>query len=252
MGKFIIKALLKIRFLAVQIISRISPRQKLTKLADKHGSDKGTEHARKHNYTRIYDKLFKPLLEKEISILEIGLQYDPERKDCPSLAMWSEYFPKARIYGFDIKDFSFVKLPRTRIFQGNQGKKEDLERFIRDACSSFDIIIDDGSHAPHHQQITLAHLFPRLKSGGYYIIEDLHWVVKDISDEPDYSAEKYTLTKEIFKEYIKSGRLESNVMDQEESRGIAENIKECRFYSSQSPGCQELDHKHSLLVIVKK
>jgi len=41
--------------------------------------------------------------------------------------------------------------------------------------SGFDIIIDDGSHASWHQQLTLRTLFPRLEKGGLYIIEDLHY-----------------------------------------------------------------------------
>ena len=47
---------------------------------------------------------------------------------------------------------------------------------IRDSYSGgeFDVIIDDGSHRPMHQQISLVSLYPHLKPGGQYIIEDLH------------------------------------------------------------------------------
>jgi len=37
-----------------------------------------------------------------------------------------------------------------------------------------DIIIDDGSHIVSHQNITFNHLFSFLKTGGVYLIEDLH------------------------------------------------------------------------------
>ena len=43
---------------------------------------------------------------------------------------------------------------------------------------SFDIIIDDGSHYSPHQQKTLGYLFPKLKAGGLFIIEDLHYTPK--------------------------------------------------------------------------
>jgi len=37
----------------------------------------------------------------------------------------------------------------------------------------FDVIIDDGSHRPDHQQISLSFFFRKLKKGGLYFIEDL-------------------------------------------------------------------------------
>jgi len=40
---------------------------------------------------------------------------------------------------------------------------------------AFDIIVDDASHASFHQQLTMLRLFPLLKAGGFYIIEDLNW-----------------------------------------------------------------------------
>ncbi len=47
----------------------------------------------------------------------------------------------------------------------------------------YDIIIDDGSHVPQHQIISLACLLPALNPGGLYIIEDLetsYWCYSDL------------------------------------------------------------------------
>jgi hypothetical protein len=37
-----------------------------------------------------------------------------------------------------------------------------------------DIILDDGSHVAKHQEISFRTLFPMLKEGGLYVMEDLH------------------------------------------------------------------------------
>jgi hypothetical protein len=44
---------------------------------------------------------------------------------------------------------------------------------IHNISGDFDIIIDDGSHINSHQIETFKILFPKLKSGGYYFIEDV-------------------------------------------------------------------------------
>lgn len=138
--------------------------------------DKGTIHNGRHSYTYFYDQLFTPLREKPILMLEIGI--------CGggSLKMWEEYFPNATFIGLDINDETELSNERTYVFQLDQSNKEELENFINQCKENeyeFDIIIDDGSHHVEDQQITLAYLFPLLKSKGIYIIEDLHTSLAD-------------------------------------------------------------------------
>tara|TARA_R100001224_G_C3937969_1_gene121205 strand:- start:252 stop:626 length:375 start_codon:yes stop_codon:yes gene_type:complete len=38
----------------------------------------------------------------------------------------------------------------------------------------FDLIIDDGGHTMRQMQVSLTMLLDAVKSGGYYVIEDLH------------------------------------------------------------------------------
>jgi hypothetical protein len=49
---------------------------------------------------------------------------------------------------------------------------DDINSFLKKYNLLFDVIIDDASHASHHQQIMLSKMFYQLKSGGYYFIED--------------------------------------------------------------------------------
>ena len=58
-----------------------------------------------------------------------------------------------------------------------------------------DIVIDDASHASHHQQNGFLEIFPKLKSGGLYIIEDLRWQ-PDMMEKPGI-----TKTGELFYKY---------------------------------------------------
>jgi hypothetical protein len=156
----------------------------LTELANRYGSDKGTQAHSRHRYTYIYDLLFSPLRHEPIAFAEIGLAIggpefvdrsaDREVKSSPSVSMWLEYFSRASIFGFDISDFSHLEQPRFRFIRGDSGSESDLQRFAS-AAPSFDIVIDDGSHASYHQQLALKALWPKIAPGGLYIIEDLHW-----------------------------------------------------------------------------
>ncbi len=64
----------------------------------------------------------------------------------------------------------------------------------------FDIIIDDASHASHHQQNGFLEMFPKLRSGGLYIIEDLRW-------QPEtYEKPGITKTADLFRAFSETRR----------------------------------------------
>lgn len=158
--------------------------ESLTSLANKHGSDKGDLRFEAHNYTPIYEDILNQLPD-DLSILEIGV-YD-HRFPGASPAMWRDFRPKAKLYGFDINP-NAISLEATtgmKIFMANQS---DLIAQSNAAISigPVDFIVDDGSHRVEHITNSLLVLWKNLKSGGYYIIEDLH-VVKP--------ADLYSLTQ---------------------------------------------------------
>lgn len=144
----------------------------LTQIANKWGSDKGNKHFEAHNYTPMYERYLESLRDKDITFLEIGIN-DP-RFPKASPKMWDEYFtnPKFKYVGYDITDCSDLITSRINIIQGDQGKATDLEKAIVEG--PYDVILDDGSHFAQHQIISFIALFPSLKSGGLYFIEDLH------------------------------------------------------------------------------
>jgi SAM-dependent methyltransferase len=173
----------------------------LTDLADKYGSDKGST---KHRYAELYNLLFHPYRGRAVKFLEMGLliggpehgnSADRETTDLPSVRMWLEYFPKGRIYGLDVSDFSWFKHPRFTFLRCDMDRRENIASALAGE-DGFDIIIDDASHASHHQQFAFLELFPKLKPGGIYIIEDLRW-----QPEP-YERRGITKTADLFQSYL--------------------------------------------------
>ena len=65
-----------------------------------NGHDKigGTDKDTTHSYVEIYEQLLEPILEKDGSLLEIGIQYGG------SILLWKELLKNCRIFGFDIED----------------------------------------------------------------------------------------------------------------------------------------------------
>lgn len=126
-----------------------------------------------HFYTPIYEAHFKKNKFKKINLLEIGVGgYDKPKRGGNSLRMWKAYFPFAKIYSIDIYDKSSLQEKRIKIFQGDQTDETFLNQVVKE-IGTIDIIIDDGSHINDHIIKTFNILFPSLKDGGIYAIEDV-------------------------------------------------------------------------------
>ena len=85
--------------------------------------------------------------------------------------MWKKYFPFGRIYSIDIYDKSKLQENRIKIFKGSQIDQIFLGKITK-KIKTLDIIIDDGSHLNEHVITSFKILFPKLKDGGIYVIED--------------------------------------------------------------------------------
>lgn len=112
-----------------------------------------------------YNDLFKPLKEKEIKILELGVLFGE------SLEYLVDYFPKAEVIGFDCRFLKEDLLPRITLVKGFQNDAFVL-RDLGNSRGPFNIIIDDCSHYGEYTQNSFDFLFEHLVSGGLYIIED--------------------------------------------------------------------------------
>lgn len=123
-----------------------------------------------HEYTLdFYPRHLQDIRHSATLIAEVGIW------DGGSLRMWGEYFSQARLMGIDI-NLSRIQapIPRASLHYADQSKPDELRMAFADVqLSSVDLIIEDGMHSSHCQQICLGALFPYVRPGGRYIIEDL-------------------------------------------------------------------------------
>jgi len=144
-------------------------RNDLTKLAIAFGTDKYGAHW----YMPHYQTHFGRFKNKKIKILEIGVGGNEDPLcGAKSLRVWKAFFRRGAIYGLDIHDKKALQERRIKIFQGDQTDKDFLRDVIK-TMGEADIIIDDGSHVNSHIVTSFEVLFPLLKTGGLYVIEDM-------------------------------------------------------------------------------
>jgi len=184
----------------------------LEQISRNYKSDKGEVY---HNYLNIYERYFGKYRDTLENFLEIGL-WEGE-----SLRMWRDYFNVGNLVGVDILDLSHIELKDTTILIGDQSVRVDLESIADSSYKQFDIIIDDGGHMMHQQQITLGCMFKYLKPGGIFVIEDLH-----TCGNPSYTRGSDTETLSMLHTYNTTGKIESNCMTPEEITYLEQNIKE--------------------------
>ena len=170
----------------------------LGELLDRFCSDKGTFWQSKHHYHTAYHSVFGSIRKGVRSILEVGIGEDT----APSVAAWTEYFPNAHIFPVDIKsrqgfddrakpggatagvakhqakfgcvyNASMWKHPRVHLTLDTDASEPAQLKRIPNLPELLDIIIDDGSHRFHDQETMLLTLWPRLRPGGFYVVEDV-------------------------------------------------------------------------------
>ena len=164
----------------------------LEELAFKHGTDKSHDD---HKYVDLYSVLFDPIRSTVRNVTEVGVATGQ------SLLMWEEFFFNADIYGIDIHANAkarsrFVDHGRIHHFEHANSQDALAVAKLRTpghrlplAFGSMDVIVDDGDHRAAGNQRTLNALWPYLRPGGIYCIEDIPTGTN--SDQMDYNGIKY-------------------------------------------------------------
>lgn len=139
--------------------------QTLDQIAYRYGTDKATCG---HGYTPLYEQYLGRWRDEPITLLELGVWKGD------SILTWWEYFQQGIIFGVDrnLRECLITKDERRYLYQCDQANADTLERIARGA-GGFDVIIDDASHISSKTIASFGILFPFLRSGGLYVIEDL-------------------------------------------------------------------------------
>jgi cephalosporin hydroxylase len=129
---------------------------------DGYNTDKGWH----HSYGPMYEEWLTPRRNGVKAVLELGVLYGG------SLRKWRDYFPSAQVVGLDIDHVTMVHgEKRILTVEGNVADSKVLST-LRDMYE-WDMIVDDASHLTIHQFQALKYLWPSLRDGGLYFIEDL-------------------------------------------------------------------------------
>jgi len=160
-------------------------------------------------YLSVYEPYLSSLADNPVSLLELGVHRGG------SLEIWAEYFSNGTIVGIDLKDIIEVDRDSKPIIKdgravlktfsssrivSKKGSQAD-EAFLSELSAEYaprgwDIIVDDCSHVGSLSLKSFLTLFPLLKIGGLYIIED--W---GVGYAPNFAeGEAFDTTKHLTEE----------------------------------------------------
>lgn len=140
-------------------------------LQDIHTTKTGKVSDKWESYFRVYERVLGPLRDRELSMLEIGVQ------NGGSLDVWAEYLPHAKvIIGCDIdercRQLRYAD-PRIKVVVADVTSQQAYDEIL-DIQPEFDVVIDDGSHLSAHILHSFLTFFRHVRPGGIFIIEDTH------------------------------------------------------------------------------
>jgi len=158
----------------------------LCEIMGRNKSDKGDVNILSswHNYTPFYYNIFNDMREDKLRIFELGLgtnnveipsNMGKDGRPGASLYGWAEFFPNSSIYGADIDTEVLFNTDRIKTFFCDQTKVDVIKQMWNEPelNDSFDIIIDDGLHTFDANVCFFENSIHKLKSNGYFIIEDI-------------------------------------------------------------------------------
>jgi len=148
-------------------------------------TDKVTVGVRGHTYQIMYGRFLLPYYHQipTMKMLEIGLGCDMNYGPGASVALHKKLFPQAELWEAEYDAACVEKhrdgtLKGINLLTGDQGDDTVLDGWIEQSGGKFDVVIDDGGHQNCQIWHSFQKLWPTVKPGGLYFIEDMQ-VAKD-------------------------------------------------------------------------
>ena len=176
-----------------------------------------------HGYAKIYEKYLKEHKEKNLNIIELGSFYGN------ASAAFYFYFKNSQIYSADINpDMYLYSSKRLINFFTDTSSRSSIEKHILKKNIEFDLIIEDASHMLKDQIISLFILFKNLKSGGFFIVEEIDFPEK--REDMRVGQESPNL-KTILNKIINKENFDSKYINENEKNYFLENFDTIKFYT---------------------
>ena len=176
-----------------------------------------------HGYAKIYEKYLQEHKEKNLNIIELGSFYGN------ASAAFYFYFKNSQIYSADINpDMYLYRSKRLINFFTDTSSRSSIERNILKKNIQFDLIIEDASHMLKDQIISLFILFKNLKSGGFFIVEEIDFPEKR---EDMRVGQEFPDLKTILNRIINKENFNSKYINENEKNYFLENFDTIKFYT---------------------
>jgi hypothetical protein len=206
-------------------------------IAEFANTNSTSDKLKNHGYQRVYPWFLSHFKKSPINLLEIGVA------DSESIELWKNYFENVNLFVIDILPIE-INDKNVKVFQVDQSKENELEQFALNVNAKFDIIIDDGSHVPDHQLLTLKTLWNNLKQGGVYIIEDI---------ETSYWGKSFIYGYKFNSNKSNTVNVLQNAINYINSKFLLNfNIRKSSLYDNIFNSVESITYGHNCIVLIKK
>ncbi|CAE7910881.1 mycE [Symbiodinium sp. KB8] len=140
-----------------------------------------TDKTTTHRYQVMFGTFLLPYLQAspQAKMLEIGLGCGMVSGTGASARLWLKLFPSLDLWEAEYEascvdyERKVGRLDGFKTVTGDQGDAATLQEWLITTGGNFDIIIDDGSHHNKHVKASFEGLWPAVRPGGLYFLEDL-------------------------------------------------------------------------------